>query len=51
MVGNQMVKITSGPITAPEGAPWTTMDDGGRTLLPGLMDAHVHMRFNSLPQL
>jgi imidazolonepropionase-like amidohydrolase len=27
----------------------TVIDGGGRTLMPGLIDAHVHMMFSSLP--
>ena len=51
VVGNQITRLSSGPITPPEGTTLTKIDGGGRTLMPGLIDAHVHMMFNSLPQL
>jgi imidazolonepropionase-like amidohydrolase len=51
VVGNHIAKISSGPITAPTGATVTTIAGGGRTLMPGLIDAHVHMMFSSLPQV
>lgn len=35
-----------GPGTAPAGS--TIIAGGGRTLMPGLIDAHVHMTFNSM---
>ncbi len=49
VVGNQITRLSSGPITPPEGTTLTKIDGGGRTLMPGLIDAHVHMMFNSLP--
>jgi imidazolonepropionase-like amidohydrolase len=51
VVSNQIAKISTGAITAPPGATVTTIEGGGRTLMPGLIDAHVHMMFNSLPQI
>lgn len=51
VVGKQISKISSGAIAPPEGARLMTIDCGGRTLLPGLIDAHVHMMFSSLPQV
>src|SRR5262249_33211890 len=38
VVGSKIAKI--GDVTAPEGA--TLIDGGGRTLIPGLIDAHWH---------
>ena len=32
--------VVQGPITPPDGA--TVIDAGGRTLMPGLIDAHWH---------
>jgi imidazolonepropionase-like amidohydrolase len=40
----RIARIGSGPV--PAGA--TMIAGGGRTLMPGLIDAHVHMMFNSL---
>jgi imidazolonepropionase-like amidohydrolase len=51
VVGNQINKVSSGAIAPPEGARLMTMDCSGRTLMPGLIDAHVHMMFGSLPQV
>jgi imidazolonepropionase-like amidohydrolase len=42
--GGRIARI--GPGAAPAGA--TVIAGGGRTLMPGLIDAHVHMMFNSL---
>ena len=44
--GNLIKTISQAPITA-EGA--TVIDGGGRTLMPGLIDAHWHTMFNSSP--
>jgi imidazolonepropionase-like amidohydrolase len=44
--GNRIASI--GRFDAALGA--TTIDGAGRTLMPGLIDAHVHMMFSSLPQ-
>jgi len=45
--GNLIKQISTDPITS-EGA--TVIDGGGRTLMPGLADTHVHLGFASLPQ-
>ncbi len=48
VVGNKIVEITTGDIAA-DGA--TVIDGGGRTLIPGLSDAHVHLMINdSIPK-
>ncbi len=41
--GNKIAKIAKS-IAAPQGA--TVIDGGGRTLMPGLIDAHVHLYWN-----
>jgi imidazolonepropionase-like amidohydrolase len=51
VVGNQIIKISPDAVGAPDGTTVATIDGGGRTLMPGLVDAHVHMMFNSMPQL
>ena len=49
VVGNKISKIAKS-ISVPEGA--TVIDGGGRTLMPGLIDAHVHLQiFTSLDGL
>jgi len=48
VVGGKIAKISSNAIAAPANAALTTIDGADRTLMPGLIDAHVHMMFNSL---
>jgi imidazolonepropionase-like amidohydrolase len=45
--GNRIAAIG----TSAQSANATVIDGAGRTLMPGLIDAHVHMMFNSLPLL
>lgn len=42
VVGNLISRISRDPIALPNGAEGTTLDGGGRTLMPGLIDAHWH---------
>ncbi len=48
VVGGKIAKISATPIPAPDSTTLTTIDGAGRTLMPGLIDAHVHMMFNSM---
>lgn len=41
LVEGEMIKAIGPDLVAPEGA--TVIDGGGRTLMPGLIDAHVHL--------
>jgi imidazolonepropionase-like amidohydrolase len=45
--GGLIVDVVQGPITPPDGA--TVIDAGGRTLMPGLIDAHWHTMMAALP--
>jgi imidazolonepropionase-like amidohydrolase len=45
--GNLIKQVSTAKIDAP-GA--TVIDGGGRTLMPGLIDVHWHVLFNSIPQ-
>ncbi len=45
IVGNTIKAISAAPIAPPADAPVTRIAGGGRTLMPGLIDAHVHMMF------
>lgn len=45
VVGNQIAKIGK---DAEAASSATVVDGGGRTMIPGLIDVHVHMMFNSL---
>ena len=43
--GNRIAAVSAAPISAPEAA---VVDAGGRTLMPGLIDAHAHITGLSL---
>ncbi len=43
VVGNTIQSIGALPITAPAGAEVTRIVGNGRTLMPGLIDSHVHV--------
>lgn len=43
VAGNTIQSISAGPITAPAGSKVTRIAGRGRTLMPGLIDNHVHI--------
>ncbi|MDF3936364.1 metal-dependent hydrolase family protein [Pseudomonas citronellolis] len=47
--GNRIARIASGAQVAEGEAPAQTLDGGGRTLMPGLIDNHAHLTFWTLP--
>lgn len=47
VVGNLVQRISTAPIEAPAGA--LRLACGGRTLMPGLIDAHTHLMFATVP--
>jgi imidazolonepropionase-like amidohydrolase len=47
--GNIIARISAAPIAAGPGV--TVIAGGGRTLMPGLIDAHVHMTMSAIPLL
>lgn len=49
--GNKIEKISTEPIPTDRRADTTLIDGGGKTLMPGLIDAHVHTTMESLPML
>ena len=51
IVGNTIRKISADPIEAPEAGKLIKVQGGGRTLIPGLIDAHTHIMFATVPQL
>lgn len=51
VVGNVIKKISASAIPAPSDVTLTTVKGNGRTLMPGLIDAHTHIMFATLPQL
>lgn len=50
VVGNTIHGISSGPIAAPPGVPVLRIPGVGRTLIPGLIDVHVHLTFGAMTQ-
>jgi imidazolonepropionase-like amidohydrolase len=51
VVGNRIARVSSAPIAAADTSRSTTVIAGnGRTLTPGLIDAHVHIMYSTLPQ-
>lgn len=50
VVGNQVRTISTSPIAAPANVTLTRIDGGGRTLMPGLIDAHTHVMFATISQ-
>jgi len=50
VVGNTIKTISSAPIADPPAAPVTRIRGEGRTLMPGLIDAHTHLMFATVSQ-
>ncbi len=50
VVGNKISQISTAPIAAPAGTALTTVRGGGRTLMPGLIDNHVHVNLSANTQ-
>jgi imidazolonepropionase-like amidohydrolase len=50
-VGNVIKAISANPISAPPDVALTRIQGAGRTLMPGLIDAHTHIMFATVPQL
>ncbi|HYN58678.1 MAG TPA: amidohydrolase family protein [Rubrivivax sp.] len=46
--GNRIARLSRSAIAVSAGA--TVIDAKGRTLMPGLIDAHTHLMFESVPQ-
>jgi imidazolonepropionase-like amidohydrolase len=51
VVGNTIRAVVEGPVAPPADASVTRIAGRGRTLMPGLIDAHTHLAFETLPQL
>jgi len=51
VVGKLIKSISASAIPAPPDVTLTTVKGGGRTLMPGLIDAHTHIMFATVPQL
>ena len=50
VVGNKIQTVAAAPIAPPAGAALTRIAGNGRTLMPGLIDAHTHLSFTIIPQ-
>jgi imidazolonepropionase-like amidohydrolase len=50
VVGNLIKSISTAPIATPSGTAVARIQGGGRTLMPGLIDAHTHIMFATVPQ-
>lgn len=50
VVGNTIRAISSSPIADPPATSLVRLHGGGRTLMPGLIDAHTHIMFMSVQQ-
>ena len=50
VVGNSINAISNAPIAAPPGTPVTRIQGSGRTLMPGLIDNHVHIFMSASSQ-
>jgi len=50
IVGNRISKISAAPIAAPAGPALTTIKGAGKTLMPGLIDNHVHVTLSANTQ-
>jgi imidazolonepropionase-like amidohydrolase len=51
VVGNTIRALSTAAIEPPPGAVVTRIAGGGRTLMPGMIDAHTHLMFATLPQV
>jgi imidazolonepropionase-like amidohydrolase len=49
IVGNRIAAVSRQPITPPDGVKPLAIDGGGRLLMPGFIDAHVHMTSVMIP--
>jgi imidazolonepropionase-like amidohydrolase len=50
VVGNIIKAVSRTTIEAPAGVTVARVPGGGRTLMPGLIDAHTHIMFATVPQ-
>ena len=51
VVGNVIKSISTAAVAAPAGVSLTRVQGAGRTLTPGLIDAHTHIMFATVSQL
>lgn len=51
VIGNLIKSISTAPVEIPDDLPVRRIAGGGRTLMPGMIDAHTHIMFATVPQL
>lgn len=51
VTGNTIQSISTGPVEPPVGVKLTRIAGEGRTLMPGLIDAHTHLMLATLPPM
>lgn len=51
IAGNVIKAVSTKPIVVPADMTVTKIAGGGRTLMPGLIDAHTHIMFAAIPQM
>ncbi|MBY0611806.1 MAG: amidohydrolase family protein [Beijerinckiaceae bacterium] len=49
--GNVIAAISAAPIAVPADVSVTRIEGSGKTLTPGLIDAHTHIMFSTIPQI
>ena len=49
--GNKIEKVSTSPIPTDRSATTQIIEGNGRTLMPGLIDAHYHIMFESVPKI
>jgi imidazolonepropionase-like amidohydrolase len=49
--GKFITRISTEPISKDEGQDYKIIEGGGRFVMPGLIDAHTHLLFESIPQM
>ncbi len=50
VVGNRIVQVSAEPIAPPAELELSRIQGAGRTLMPGLIDAHTHVMYATLSQ-
>lgn len=51
VVDNLIQRISADPISPPKDAALTTIQGGGATLMPGMIDAHTHLMMSTVPMM
>lgn len=49
VIGNKISEVSEEPLAVIQSTDMTVIDGGGRTLMPGLIDSHVHLTHQHIP--